>query len=209
MFCTFVPPIANDVPGIFHAESAAETAAFLDVRQFAVGQASNALEQFHRLFGRAPIRADHGKPMCMVHLCGNVASVSVTPSISCRNSVNSNTRRPMPTMRGSGSACPKNTRHIAETGARRTDNPSVRLKHIAEMMDHTTRFVPITRIERRLAATRLFTRIDRGHAVAFQQPSRRLGDAREKLIDVAGNKQGYWFAGDDTAGRPAVGQRFE
>ena len=40
--------------------------------------------------------------MCIVTLCGNVAPVSVTPRMSTRNSVSSNTRRPMPTIRGSG-----------------------------------------------------------------------------------------------------------
>ena len=51
--------------------------------------------------------------MCMVTLCGKVAPVSVTPRMSTRNSLSSNTRRPTPTTCGLGSTWLKNTRHMA------------------------------------------------------------------------------------------------
>ncbi len=84
-------------------------------------------------------------------------------------------------------------------GTRRANNPPVRRENVAEMTDHPPGFLPITRVERRLAAARLFGGVHDRHAVAVQQLDRGLGDPRKELIDVAGNEQGHGLAG--TIGR--------
>ena len=153
----------------------------------------------------APSSRRPWQPMCIVTLCGNVAPVSVTPSMSCRNSVSSNTRRPMPTIRGSGSAWPKNTRHIAVHEADGQTIHRCGSKTSQKWWITPPRFVPIARVERRLAAAGLLGRIHHRHAVAFQQVRGGLGDLRIELVDVAGDEQRHRLA--RTIGRIVLPRR--
>ena len=113
MFSTFVLAHRQRRAGHLHAERAAEAAALLDVGQLAVAQAADVLQQRQR-------RLDHAQ------LAPGVAAVVQRHLVReawrrCRSrrarrpgtrSARS-TRRPMSTIRGSGSTWPKNTRHMA------------------------------------------------------------------------------------------------
>ena len=64
------------------------------------------------------------------------------------------------------------------------------LEDVAEVADHPPRFLPVARVERRLAAAGLLGGKDGRNAVPLEEVDRRLADLRVELVDVARDEQG-------------------
>ena len=80
------------------------------------------------------------------------------------------------------------------TGARRANDPAMRLENVAEVTDHAAGLFPIARIERRLPATGLLGGVDHRHAVAPEQLGRGLGDLGIELVDIARDEHRHRIA---------------
>ncbi len=179
--------------GHLHAESAAETAALFEVRQFAVGQAADRLQQLQRMVEDAQF------PPAVAADVHRDFMRKAGPRVRHTQDVDqelAELEHPAAHRQhlGTGIDVRKEDPAHGRAGARRADDPTVRGEHLAELLDHRPRFFPIARIERRLPAAGLLGRKDQRHAESLQDADHRFADPWIELIDIAGNEHRHRFA---------------